>query len=68
MISQVISTIPAAGKRGIDTRDAFVTKQEAFQDHLQLTTVSELNTYKDQANAVAGEINTNLTTIYEPIQ
>ena len=62
-ITQVISTIPAAGHRGVDTRDNFVTKQEAFQDHLTITTVGELNTYKTQVNLVAADINGKVDTL-----
>ena len=62
-ITQTISELPASGKRGIDVQTLFVTKQEDFQDHLQGTTVTELNTLKDQLNARAGEINSTATTI-----
>lgn len=56
-ITQVISTIPEAGHRGVDARDAFVTKQEAFQDTLTATTVTELNTFKTQANTLETNVN-----------
>lgn len=56
-ISQTITAIPEAGHRGVDARDTFVTKQEAFQDALQGTTVSQLNNFATQANAVRNEVN-----------
>ena len=62
-ITQTISKLPAAGKRGIDVQTLFVTKQEDFQDHLQGTTVTELNTFKDQLNTRIGEINSTATTM-----
>ena len=62
-ITQTISTIPPAGARGVDVQTIFVTKQEDFQDHLQGTTVTELNTLKDQLNSRIGEINSTTTTM-----
>ena len=62
-ITQTISTIPPAGARGIDVQTQFVIKQEDFQDHLQGTTVTELNTLKDQLNSRIGEINSTATTM-----
>lgn len=62
-ITQTISTIPEAAHRGIDVQTLFVTKQEDFQDHLQGTTVTELNTLKDQLNSRIGEINSTTTTM-----
>ena len=62
-ITQAISTIPPAGSRGVDVQSIFVTKQEDFQDHLQGTTVTELNTFKDQLNLRIGEINSTATTM-----
>ena len=62
-ITQTISTIPPAGARGVDVQSIFVAKQEDFQDHLQGTTVSELNTLKDQLNSRIGEINSTTTTM-----
>lgn len=62
-ITQTISTIPPAGARGVDVQTIFVTKQEDFQDHLQGTTVTELNTFKDQLNTRIGEINSTTTTM-----
>jgi len=58
-ITQEIGVIPEPGHRGIDTRDDFVGKQEAYQDHQRDTLVGELNTYKDQTNTVASEVNIN---------
>ena len=62
-ITQTISTIPEAAHRGIDVQTQFVIKQEDFQDHLQGTTVNELNTLKDQLNSRIGEINSTTTTM-----
>ena len=62
-ITQTISELPAAGRRGVDVQTVFVNKQEDFQDHLQGTTVTELNTLKDQLNTRIGEINSTATTM-----
>ena len=62
-ITQTISTLPPAGRRGIDVQTVFVIKQEDFQDHLQGITVTELNTLKDQLNSRIGEINSTTTTM-----
>ena len=62
-ITQTISTLPPAGKRGVDVQTQFVIKQEDFQDHLQGITVTELNTLKDQLNSRIGEINSTTTTM-----
>ncbi len=62
-ITQDVSTIPAPPHRGVDVQTQFVTKQEDFQDHLQGTTVTELNTLKDQLNSRIGEINSTTTTM-----
>lgn len=62
-ITQTISELPAAGRRGVDVQTVFVNKQEDFQDHLQGTTVTELNTLKDQLNTRIGEINSTTTTM-----
>ena len=56
-ITQIITAIPKAGKRGIDTRDAFVTKQEAFQDALTDTFVTEINAFRTQANTLETNVN-----------
>jgi len=56
-ITQTITTIPDAGHRGVDSRDIFVSKQEAFQDALTDTTVTQLNTFATQANALEDNVN-----------
>ena len=61
-ITQNIGIIPEAGHRGIDAREAFVTKQEAFQDHLTDTFVTEINTLKTQINNEVDTLNGNLAT------
>ena len=62
-ITQTISELPAAGRRGVDVQTQFVIKQEDFQDHLAGTTIEELNTLKDQLNTRSGEINSTATTM-----
>ena len=62
-ITQTMSTISPPPHRGVDVQTVFVTKQEDFQDHLAGTTVTELNTLKDQLNTRIGEINSTTTTI-----
>ncbi len=62
-ITQTISELPAPPHRGVDVQTLFVTKQEDFQDHLVGTTVTELNTLKDQLNTRIGEINSTTTTM-----
>ena len=57
-ITQVISTIPQAGHRGVDARDTFVTKQEEFQDALTDTFVTEINAFRTQANTLETNVNT----------
>lgn len=66
-ITQTIGSIPQAGKRGIDARTLFVTKQEAFQDHLTDTLVGELNEFASQTNIVRDEVNQlkNTTEAYK---
>ena len=56
-INQTITAIPEAGHRGVDVRDTFVIKQEAFQDALTAVTVTELNTYATEANTTAQAVN-----------
>ena len=51
-ITQNITSILKAGKRGVDIRDAFVLKQEAFQDALTDTFVTEINNFRTQANSL----------------
>ena len=62
-ITQTVSTIPAPPHRGVDVQTQFVIKQEDFQDHLQGTTVDELNTLKTQMNTMAGEMNTTASQV-----
>ena len=62
MVNQIISVIPQPGKRGIDARTTFVTKQEAFQDHLYDNTVDELNTFAGEVNNTAEDVNTTLNS------
>ena len=62
-ISQTISTIPEAGRRGVDVQTTFVTKQEDFQDHLQGTTVTELNALKTQINTTVSGMNGAVTNV-----
>ena len=62
-ITQTISTIPPAGARGVDVQTIFVTKQEDFQDHLQGTTVTELNALVTQQNTMAGAMNSTATQV-----
>ena len=61
-ITQNIGIIPEAGHRGIDAREAFVTKQEAFQDHLTDTFVTEINTLGTQINNEMGTLNVAVAT------
>lgn len=56
-ITQNITSIPKAGKRGVDTRDSFVLKQEAFQDALTDTFVTEINNFRTQANGLETNVN-----------
>jgi len=58
-ITQTLSSLPQAGKRGVQTRNAFVAAQEAFQDALSGVFVTEANTLSSQINTVADEVNTN---------
>lgn len=62
-ISQIISTIPEAGHRGVDVQTTFVNKQEDFQDHLQGITVSELNALKTQINTTVSGMNDAVTNV-----
>ncbi len=61
-ITQTIGAIPEAGHRGVDVRDAFVTKQEAFQDKLTVDTVPELNQFATEANALATAVENDAIT------
>jgi len=62
-ITQVISTIPQAGHRGDDTREAFVAKQEDFQDALTNTFVGQINTFTSQANTLQNEVNSKANAV-----
>jgi len=62
-ITQTITTIPDSGHRGIDARDTFVEKQEAFQDALTDTFVTEINTFKTQANDLETNVNAKEATV-----
>lgn len=62
-ITQVITAIPQAGHRGVDTQDDFVTKQEAFQDALTGVTVSQLNAFATQANTLETNVNNKESTV-----
>lgn len=56
-VSQTITAIPAAGRRGVDIQDVFVGKQEAFQDALTGVTVGQLNTAFGQLNGLETNVN-----------
>ena len=60
-IAQNITAIPEAGRKGVDVRDDFVEKQEAFQDALIDTSVDELNTWASQVNTTATAVNDDAT-------
>ena len=62
-ITQTITEIPMAGKRGIDVQTIFVNKQEAFQDALTEVFVGQINILRTQLNTFAGQINTTATQI-----
>ena len=69
-ITQTITEIPMAGKRGVDVQTIFVNKQEAFQDALtevfvgQINTLrTQLNTFAEQLNTTVAQINTDATTV-----
>ena len=61
-ITQNLGIIPEAGHRRLDAREAFVTKQEAFQDHLTDTFVTEINTLGTQINNEMGTLNVAVAT------
>jgi hypothetical protein len=63
MVNETITTISPAGHRGVDIRDEFVTKQEAFQDDLTETFVTEINTVISEINSTAEAINTSETNV-----
>jgi len=56
-ISQTITAIPRAGRRGVDARTPFVINQEAFQGALETVTVPELNNFATQANLLETNVN-----------
>ena len=62
-ITQTISTIPEAGRRGIDVQTIFVNKQEAFQDALTEVFVGQINTLRTQLNTFVEQLNTTTTQI-----
>ena len=60
-ITQTITEIPMAGKRGVDVQTEFVNKQEAFQDALTEVFVEEINTLRTQLNTFVEQLNTTTT-------
>ena len=62
-ITQNISPIRQAGRRGVDVQTIFVNKQEAFQDDLVNTFVGEINTLKTQLNTFTTEVNIGISQI-----
>ena len=62
-ITQTITAIPAAGRRGIDVQTIFVNKQEAFQDALTEVFVGQINTLRNQLNTFVEQLNTTTTQI-----
>jgi hypothetical protein len=62
-ITQTITAIPMAGKRGIDVQTIFVSKQEAFQDALTEVFVGQINTLRTQLNTFVEQLNTTTTQI-----
>ena len=52
-----ISAVSEAGHRGIDIRDDFVTKQEAFQDDVTGTFVPEINATITNMNVLVDDVN-----------
>ena len=62
-ITQTISTIPEAGRRGVDVQTIFVNKQEAFQDALTEVFVGQINTLRTQLNTFVEQLNTTTTQI-----
>ena len=62
-ITQTITTIPMAGRRGVDVQTIFVNKQEAFQDALTEVFVGQINILRTQLNTFAGQVNTTATQI-----
>src|SRR5574344_1361795 len=62
-ITQTITEIPQAGKRGVDVQTIFVNKQEAFQDALTDVFVGQINTLRTKLNTFAGQVNTTVTQV-----
>jgi len=62
-IETIITAIPEPGHRGVDARDTFVTKQEAFQDALYGTTVDEMNDVATEMNTIADEVEADKDTV-----
>jgi len=62
-ITQTISALPTAGARGVDIRDVFVTKQEAFQNALTEANgfVAQVNTFATQVNTLQADVNAKQT-------
>lgn len=56
-VDTIIGDVSEAGKRGIDTRDVFVAKQEAYQDDIANNFVSQVNAVGEEINTTASEIN-----------
>ena len=51
MITQTITDIPSAPHKGVEIEDAFVTKQEDFQDAFTAVFLGELSTVREELNA-----------------
>ena len=69
-ITQKISNFPAAPNSATDTPAVFSSKADAFVGHQAATYVTEVNTWKDQANALAtemGQIKDQVNTITSSI-
>ena len=56
-IAGSISAVRRAGKRGVDTRDAFVLHQEEFQDDITNNLGPEINTVIGEMNTVIADVN-----------
>ena len=62
-ITQQISALPLPPLRGVDVQTIFVNKQEAFQDALAETFISQINGLRVQLNTSIGEMNTTVTQV-----
>ena len=60
-ITQTITTIPMAGKRGVDVQTIFVNKQEVLRCLTEVF-VGQINTLRTQLN-FPGQVNTTATQI-----